>query len=275
MEELQFQVIVDPLLEVAPSSVVFGDIPLEKNDVLGVSYATPNTALAEFFLDLLLGRPFPLVFATRRVDSLGTLVAMALFLHRELAILPTTPPFVTSVNLYDSLSTSGLAHVDRDLGRFLVLLKAFFPSTLSRKDLMGRLPVAVGWIREYLLNGALPALPPDPVHPRVLDVGSNGFVLAEMPSWDHLEWGWVELYRQGFLRGALVTSPKEDRRQVLVARKSRFLAFDLTAAADILNQAEAAMGEPTEWRAGDLWLESPKRGTLILLSALVQVFIRI
>src|SRR5215831_14816074 len=51
-------------------------------------------ALPSFFEDLLLGRPMPPTFATRSIQDVDTLVAIALFLHRDLATHPNTPGFV-------------------------------------------------------------------------------------------------------------------------------------------------------------------------------------
>jgi hypothetical protein len=61
---------------------------------------------------------------------------------------------------------------------------------------------------------------------------------------------------------------------VLVARKSSFLAFDLQKAAEILNEAERAMGEP-EWVTDGLWLEGPPKGTRLLVSAITKVLVRV
>jgi len=124
-----------------------------------------------------------------------------------------------------------------------------------------------------VFDGQLPALPVEPEPPRVFDSGSNGFVLATAEG--SLEDGWVELYREGYLRGALFSPPKEDRRQVLVARKSHFLAFDLHKAAEVLNEVERALGEPPGWLAGELWLRGPEGGTLLPITAITQVLVRV
>ena len=125
------------------------------------------------------------------------------------------------------------------------------------------------------MEDRLPALPPEPEPPRPFDYGTNGFVLAQAAPKAPLEDGWVELYREGYLRGALFSPPEQDRRTVLVARKSPFLAFDLWKAAEVLNEAERAMGEPPGWLADELWLRGPEQGTLLLVSAITKVLIRV
>jgi hypothetical protein len=131
----------------------------------------------------------------------------------------------------------------------------------------------VGWIKSYVVEDTLPALPAEPPPPRVLDRGTDGFVLAEVPG-KRLEEGWIELFRQGYLRGVLLGSARKDRRYVLAARKSEYLRFDLRRAAQVFNEAERAMGEPPEWEASELRLRGPKKGTLIPISALLDVFVR-
>jgi hypothetical protein len=122
-----------------------------------------------------------------------------------------------------------------------------------------------------MLNGRLPHLGKPWPDVSVVDRGTNGFVLAETPG--ALVEGWVELYRQGFLRGVLVgPRDEESRRKVLISRKSAFLSFDFTKASAILNEMERAMGELPGWRTeGQLWLWGPEDGTLILLEHLVKV----
>jgi hypothetical protein len=123
-----------------------------------------------------------------------------------------------------------------------------------------------------VLKGELPALSVEPKLPRVLDVGSGGFVLAEATA---LEDGWVELFRQGYLWGVLLAPNQGDRRRVLVARKSHLAPLDPRRAADLFNEAERAMGEPEGWRAEDLWLWGPDGGTLLLPTHIVDVVIRV
>jgi hypothetical protein len=70
----------------------------------------------------------------------------------------------------------------------------------------------------------------------VLDIGTQGFCVATQDETD-LEAGWIELYRQGYLRGVL-WGPAGT---CLVARKSTWLTFDLTSA------YMALMGAGGEW----------------------------
>jgi hypothetical protein len=269
-EPLKLKVYIDASLESEVQGVVaFGDFTLK--DDLGVVY--PDLGVAAFYEDLYLGRPFPLVFVTRGVHTIGKLVAISLFLHRDLAIHPGTPGLVTAASFVDRHKLVGLAHIDRDLGRFFKFLETYLPASLSRDEQHERLGTAVDWIRQHVLEGTLPAMPPEPELPKILDVGTSGFVLAEASG--SLEDGWIELYRQGFLRGALFSPPHNDRRGVLVARKSLFLAFDLPRAASILNEAEGAMGESQRWIPSELWLRGPDGGTLLPISAVTDILVRV
>jgi hypothetical protein len=272
MDELRFEVIIDPSLEPEVEGVVaFGQF-VAKGELSAV-YADSRTALTEFYVDLLQGRPLPLRLVTRGIQNIGQLVAVAIFLRRELAIHPALPGLIAAANLVDLLGLVGQAHIDRDLGRFFKLLTAYLPPNLGRKEQQIRLATAVGWIYQYVFEGQFPALPVEPEPPRVFDTGSNGFVLATAEG--PLDYGWVELYREGYLRGALFGPPKEDRRRVLVARKSPFLAFDLRKAAEVLNEAEEALGELPGWLADELWLRGPEGGTLLPITAVIQVLVRV
>jgi len=269
VEELRFQVIVDAKVAREVDGVLaFGDF--EPGDD-AVVYPDDHTALPRFFLDLIQGHPYPLTLVTRSIHTIGRLVSVALFLHRDLAIHPAMPGVVAAASLTDELGLAGLAHIERDLSRFFRLLEGYLPPNLGRKAQQERLGTAVGWVREYVLEGSLPALPVEPAPPKVLDIGTDGFVIAEGSA---LEDCWVELYRQGFLRGVVFGPARKDgRRAVLVARKSRLLPFDLRKAAEVLNEAEKAMGEPPGWLAGELGLLC--EGTLLRAEDVTKVLIRV
>lgn len=273
MEELRFQVLVldkDAPTRLQGAAVGFGDLQIEE----GATFPKEG-GLRLFYHDLIMGRPFPLTFVTLGIDTLESIVAVSLFLHRELAIHPETPKLVVAAEMVDRFGHAGLAHVDRDLGRFFQFLTDFLPPGLSRKDQESRLPSAIGWVRQYVLEGVLPALPAEAPGPRILDRGTNGFVVAEAPVKSRLDDVWVELFRQGFLRGVAFGSAGRDRRKVLAARKSTFLSFDLAKAADIFNEAERRMGEFPGWTADELWLAGPEEGTLLLPTMLIEVLVRV
>lgn len=234
-------------------------------------------ALPSFYEDLLLGRAMPLVFATPRIQDIDTLMAIALFLHRDLATHPATASLVYTVDFVHRLGLPALAHIEADLAHFLSALRAYFPDTgLSQRELSNRVTTAVGWIRGYIHEGTLPLLGAAPcTEVRILDRGTNGFVSAETqgPLWD----GWVELFRAGFLRGVLVDHSPGDKQHCLIARKSLFLGFDLPLACRLLNQMELAMGELADWSMtpDGLWLKSPPEGTLLLFRDILEVLVRV
>jgi len=156
----------------------------------------------------------------------------------------------------------------RFLQRYLGVLE-------SKREQQEALPLMVRWICAYLLDGSFPALPPEKELPRVIDRGTDGFVFASCPH-DDLSCGWEELFRMGFLRGVLACSAGTDRWGVCCRVKSLYLSLDLTKAASILNEMEAAMGEPEGWEVlngTSLW--GPKAGTLILPTDLLQVMLRV
>ena len=232
-------------------------------------------ALPSFFEDLLLGRPMPPTFATPAVQDIDTLVAIALFLHRDLALHPNTPGFVSVVDFVHRRGLPALAHIEEPLARFFSALRGYFPERgLSQRELSARIISAVSWIREYVHDATIPVLGPAPnTTVRILDQGSEGFAVAETTGslWD----GWVQLYRMGFLKGILVTHQNE-RLSLLVAKKSHHVRFNLPLAAKLLNEMETVMGEAPEWLASSdgLWLERPS-GTLILLRDILAVLSRV
>ena len=146
--------------------------------------------------------------------------------------------------------------------------------SLPKSALQERMPVALRWVQEYIQTGLLPSLPPEEDSPRILNVGSNGFVTAEAKGL--LEMAWVELFRQGHLRGMVFSPPQDDdRRRVLIGRKSVFLEMDLSKLGQVLNEAERAMGEAPGWKVGTNWLESPEEGTFLPVSHLMKVLLRV
>ncbi len=236
------------------------------------SQADPG-ALTSFFEDLILGRPLPLTFATRQIRDIDTIFALALFFDRTLAIHPAMPGIVAAADLVHRRGAAILGHIDADLGRFFRVLRSYFPEEgLSKRELGERLTKSVGWIKDFM-DGRPPVLGVPWPEVRVLDIGTNGFVLAE--TLGSLPSGWVELYRKGFLRGLLVGPDRDSRRAVLVARKSTYVDFDLTTAASILNEVELTIGEMPEWRADLLWLWGPEEGTLLRITEILEILKRV
>ena len=278
MTPIQFSVSLDPTAPaVLPDAVTFetGATLQQVRDPLTFAYnhhgagfgeAHPG-ALTAFFEDLVLGRPFPVRMVARQLDGMDTVVAMALFLHRELAIEARTPGFVATIDFLHRRGLTVMGHVDLDLEHLVYLLNT--PPSSTSSDWLAS---AIGWVREYLLTGQSPgrALL---VRVRVIERGTNGFVFATTTS-DLLR-SWFELYRQGFLYGVVMGPDQQGRRRVLASRKSAYVPWDLGKAAAIFNEMEAAMGEAPGWAVDGPWLTGPEQGTALLPEHLLQVFARV
>lgn len=272
-QDLEFYVAIDPTLpkELTSPAVAFGDF--ETTNPGAVVYTRDGVSqLARFYVDLICGRPFPLQFIAREL-TLEVLVAVTLFFDRDLALNHRVPGFITEVELVSALQGAGLAHIDRDLASFLVFLDFFLcEERKSKRGVEEKMASAIEWVRDYLLHGQIPSTPVEPGPPRVIDVGTNGFVLAEAQKPKDFFWSMVDLYRMGYLRGAIFTP----EGHVYGFRKSFHLRFDLEAAAGQLNQAEAAMGRPEAWRVQKgLYLHGPTDGTPIPRETLIEILLRI
>lgn len=268
VQELRFEVVVDPTLPAIVDGAVTFDTGAKDEDRLAWAYA----ALSSFYEDLILGAPWPFRMAIHTVRGVDTVVAVALFSGRDLALQPGTAAFVSAVSLYRRHGLAGLAHIPADVGKFLVLLNGYFPRGLSKEQTGERLTHAVFWVREYLLEDRLPHLGASPAPFRVVDVGSNGFAIVECDRPSLIVW--PEVYRQGFLRGVLIGPDRDARRMIVASRKSRFIDFDLMKASRMLNELEVAAGGVPNWAATELSLESPADGTLVLPSTLLEVLLR-
>ena len=236
--------------------------------------SSDSGALTRFHEDLILGTPLPLTFATRSIGGIDTLVAIALFLHRDLAVHPGTPGLVTAVDLIHRRGAPFLGHVEVDFARFLRGLKDYFPPGASKQEVGERIATATQWVRDYVLDGNLPNIGPRVTKPRVIEVGTNGFVFAEAkkPSVD----AWADLYRLGFLRGFIIGPEDRDFRHVVASRKSDRVSFNLQQAEIHLNELERASGGDPSWKVADgAFLLSPPDGSLILVSHMLGVFLRI
>jgi hypothetical protein len=235
----------------------------------GAEFTTSDRgALPALFEDLILGRPLPLTLATRSLQDVDTLVAITLFLHRDLAIHPATPKLVYTVDFLHRLGLPALAHIDVADARFFASLRAHFPEGLSQHETASRLASAVDWLREYVLNGTIPVVGPEPTPVTILNQGDNGLVVAKTSGdlWD----GWVDLYSLGFLRGILIS--EGGRKRVLAARKSLHIAFDLPRAEGLLNYLEKSAGQAPGWQVTNdgLWLEH-RAGTALSVDAMSSV----
>lgn len=246
--ELQFSVVIQKDHSSAVSGVVaFGDFV----DSGGSSAIYPVGAIYQFYSDLVLGRPFPLKFVTRGVTDPQTLIAICLFLRRDLALHPRARELVSAADWVRELGISGSAHVSEDLAGLLRLLTGL----LAKPNM---LEAALGMVERYILLGEFPALP-QVIEPVIRHTGTNGFVVAESSGDPYL--AWEQLYRAGYLRGVLFG------QFPLVARKSPYLSFDLERV------RRSLLGvEPWHVEEG-LWLRGPVDSKVpgdMLVSLLLQ-----
>lgn len=280
--ELTFEVVLDPnLVGVVPNAVSFetGATPNQVGPLVyehhGEGFERAPGALTAFYEDLVSGLPLPLKFAMRRVGGVDAVVAAALFLHRDLVLQPRALELIAAVDLVHRKGINFSGHVDADLAGFFRAVEQFFRPELSKEEVGERLRSSVGWVREYLVDQRLPNLGLPPPVPTILDIGSEGFVLAATETTPQID-SWFDLYRQGFLRGVLVGPDVADgMRQVIASKKCGNIPFDLNRACNVLNNLEELSGGPPVWHMEDSFLFSPPEGTAIQLSHLVAVFLRI
>lgn len=272
--DLTFQVLVDPAHPPLVEGAVSFELGPADRPKLAYNHGPEDPgALTTFFEDLVSGVPMPLTLAIRSVGGLDTILAVALFLHRELAIHPAMPGLVAAVDLIHRKGPPFYGHVEADLGRFLRGVSGFFPEGLSKEVRGERIGTAAQWVRAYLMEGTLPNIGPQPPRGRILDIGTNGFVLADAEKAS--EEGWDDLYRKGFLRGVLLGPPDGDFRTVVASKKGPQVEFDLNKAAMILNEVEALSGGEPGWEVKGLYLFSPPIGTTVQVSYLMEVFLRV
>jgi len=234
-----------------------------------------GSALARLYVDLICGRALPLGFFARSLGTLDTVAAASLFLDRELVLHPKAAELVSAIELAGHLREGGLAHVERDLARLLLLIDGYLCAALPGKEEQGRrLGQVVEWLHRYVIHGSLPALPRAAEPPTVLDRGTNGFVLATATG--RLADAVIELYRQGHLRGVVFHPLGGGRERVLAFRKSPYVRFDLQAAQAHLNGVEAALQrQGGRWDVERLLLMGPREGTTIPRRDLIETFLRV
>jgi len=276
MGQLQLEVLIDPELpprvEEAVSFETGGQKRLHVYGPPTIPGIHQGGALLTFFEDLIAGAPMPLVFAMRRVTGSHAVTAAALFLDRTLVMCPATVGFVYIVDLVSRMGDSVLGHVEPSLAQFLRGLAAYFPDGLSKMEQGERLSTAIQWVRSYLLEGTLPNIGPVAPHVRVLDVGTNGFVLASTPRIGPE--GWETLFRWGHLRGILLGDEDKGLRPVLAARKGRQVGYDLERLVPLLDELEQLSGALPGWVVQGNYLSSPPDGSAVLLEHLIQVFLQ-
>jgi hypothetical protein len=274
-QTVELYVAIDPQLprELKEPVVAWGDFVSSHPGVV-IYEAEGVSQLSRLYVDLICGRPMPVQFVTRSLDDIAVVVAIALFMDRHLVLNPKVGGLVSAVEMVGALGAAGLAHVDRDLGRLFTFIEVYLFSEdkPAKKVMEQKLSSALQWVREYVLEDKLPSMPFEHSDPKVLDIGTNGFVLAEVEGTASMILGVVELFRQGHLRGVLFRGSS-----VLGFRKSLHLKIDFEEALGRLNKAEAVLGQTGEWRIipGGLYLESPPGGTAIPREVLISALLRV
>jgi hypothetical protein len=281
VEELRFQVTVDsevPTLNKETVCFETGANPQQVGPGVyehhgdGFDQFTPG-ALTRLFEDLILGTRLPLTLSTTELRAPDTILAIALFLDRSLLILPATPGLVYGVDLAHRFGPQLLSHLDPIVSGFFKAFPRFFTPNLTKRESGDRITLMVKWIHEYLTEGNTPNLGGMAPEVRVLDVGTNGFVLAESLSLTFD--AWEVLYRDGYLRGILLGPEVEGRRLLLASRKSERSWEGLPKTVPFLNELEALSGGVPEWQYTGDFVYSPPVGTTILVSHLLKVFLGI
>lgn len=252
--------------EEIPLNAVFGEIP---EDWEPNSYFYCPEGPRELYENLAVGMHKSRMWVP--TIYFKSVICAAIFLHRDVWLAPETACFAYQANLY---SRGLAAHIPRDLSRLFRLIEGFLDTDPVEKR--NRLATIIGWVHAYLTSGALPALPREPIPPRVITTGSDGFVMAEASDLSNLDVTWEELWRLGHLKGVIFgpACPSTGGRVVSCRAKSRASRFDLYKANQILREAEAAMGEPCTWDIDeDFRLGSS--GTLLLPSQVMEVLVRV
>jgi hypothetical protein len=238
----------------------------------GYNSFTPGS-LTRLFEDLVIGTKLPLIFSTPTVNAPDTILAIALFIGRDLLLLPATPGLVYGVDLAHRFGPQLLAHLDPIVSGFFKAFPRFFTPGLTNQEIGERVSTMVHWTREYLTEGKYPHLSGGAPEVRVLDVGTNGFVLAEAlnVSVD----AWEVLYRDGHLRGVILGPEVDGRRRVLASRKNERAWENLPKAVSFLNELETLSNGDPKWICEGDFVYSPSVGTSALISHLLKVFLGI
>lgn len=281
MEELRFEVVVGPDLPTIKEGCVCFETGATPDQVgpgvyehhgEGFGPHTPG-ALTRLFEDLILGTQLPISFITHAVNGPDTVLAITLFLNRDLLLMPATPGLVYGIDLAHRFGPPLLAHVDPIVSGFFKAFPRFFTPNLTKREVGERIATLVQWAREYLVDGRLPNLGSTVPDVRVIDVGSNGFVLAETPDLN-LD-SWEVLYREGHLRGVLLGPEVDGRRRLIASRKNERSWETLPRVVPHLNQLESLAGGSPEWVHEGDFVYSPSVGTNVLISHLLNVFLGI
>ena len=281
MSDLQFQVVIGPETPVVSAEAVCFETGAKLQNLgpgvyehHGEGFNQFSTgALTRLFEDLIIGTQLPLTFVTRAVQGPDTILAIALFLKRDLLILPATPGLVYGVDLAHRLGPQLLSHLDPIISGFFKAFPRFFTPNLTKRDVGERISTMVQWVGEYLTDGKIPNLWKSAPEVRVLDVGTNGFVLAE--ALDLSLDAWEVLYRDGHLRGVLLGPEVDGRRKVVASRKNERSWEGLPKSIPFLNELESLSGGVPEWKYESDFVYSPTVGTNILISHLLKVFLGI
>lgn len=275
MQGIDLQVVVDPAAPAALDDAVTFETGATRAQVADpglyaynhhgpeFSRADPG-ALTTLVLDLLQGRPMPLRFVTHRLGKPDVLLAITAFLRRDICIAPRLLGLVAEVDTAHRFGTAFLAHLEPDLCAFLAHLDAYLPAGLNKQEQGRRLGLAVEWVADYVNHGALPQVRRWPRSLQIVEHGTGGFGVGRTEG--EPVYGWVEMFRRGYLRGAVLGPGGA----VWIGRKSGYVPFDLDRGAFLLTELE---GRP--WGREGEWVISPEGGTRLPLDSLLSVLVRI
>jgi hypothetical protein len=280
-DSFNFQVIIDPNISSVVNKSICFETGVNKDQLgpglyehHGAEYTFRDIgALTRFYEDLILGFPLPLTFVTRGIYGPDAIVAMALFLYRDLAIIPATTGLVSGIDLVHRYGTTLLAHVDTSLSGFIKSFPKLFPDNISKREQGERISIGVQWIRDYLTDNNPPLLGGSLPDVRIVDIGSNSFVLAESDN-SSVE-AWEVLYRSGYLRGIIFNHKKDNSKSVLISRKCELVWPGMVNAIAFLNDLEKLSGGSEKWYSNGNYIYSPPNGSNILDCYIMDIVLRV
>jgi hypothetical protein len=189
----------------------------------GYSYQS----VVDLYESLILGKPLPGALVLPNLQEADRLLAAVLFLDRSVLIHENVAALVYHASLIERHGIWALAHMPEAHTQFFLKLQRL-ALTAAPENLGQLMADATAYTRD-LLDGDTGLVAQAPAI-EVIEVGPVGYVAAESKSDPLLSW--VQLFRRGFLQGALLCG-----KSVTIAKKSGFVGKDLGYTKSILEQA--------------------------------------